>query len=181
MKHNKPIRMLVIAAASNKFASMVYSNSTVLVMLFGILMNNYPLAGIIGVIVGIPNLGIIYLGIRYAKKVGQKKAMVVSTWFAIAFQAVMMYMMLFTDLTKVSLAEINGITIAFLLVFALLNGVKSITNNIVVPMIADCTDYEYTLSGHFVPGIMGALFSFIDKSFSALGTGFVGIDRKSVV
>ena len=61
MKHNKPIRMLVIAAASNKFASMVYSNSTVLVMLFGILMNNYPLAGIIGVIVGIPNLGIIYL------------------------------------------------------------------------------------------------------------------------
>ena len=71
-----------------------------------------------------------------------------------------MYMMLFTDLTKVSLAEINGITIAFLLVFALLNGVKSITNNIVVPMIADCTDYEYTLSGHFVPGIMGALFSF---------------------
>lgn len=101
--------------------------------------------------------------------------MVVSTWFAIAFQAVMMYMMLFTDLTKVSLAEINGITIAFLLVFALLNGVKSITNNIVVPMIADCTDYEYTLSGHFVPGIMGALFSFIDKSFSALGTGFVGI------
>ena len=89
--------------------------------------------------------------------------MVVSTWFAIAFQAVMMYMMLFTDLTKVSLAKINGITIAFLLVFALLNGVKSITNNIVVPMIADCTDYEYTLSGHFVPGIMGALFSFIDK------------------
>mgnify|MGYP000584455448 CR=1 FL=1 len=175
LKQNKPIRMLVIAAASNKFASMVYSNSTVLVMLFGILMNNYPLAGIIGVIVGIPNLGIIYLGIRYAKKVGQKKAMVVSTWFAIAFQAVMMYMMLFTDLTKVSLAEINGITIAFLLVFALLNGVKSITNNIVVPMIADCTDYEYTLSGHFVPGIMGALFSFIDKSFSALGTGFVGI------
>ena len=35
-------------------------------------------------------------------------------------------------------------------------------------MIADCTDYEYTLSGHFVPGIMGALFSFIDKSFSSL-------------
>lgn len=175
IKHNKPIRMLVIAAASNKFASMVYSNSTVLVMLFGILMNNYPLAGVIGVIVGIPNLGIIYLGIQYAKKVGQKKAMVVSTWFAIAFQVIMMYLMLFTDLTKVSLRNINGITVVFLLVFALLNGVKSITNNIVVPMIADCTDYEYTLSGHFVPGIMGALFSFVDKSFSALGTGFVGV------
>ena len=76
IKHNKPIRMLVIAAASNKFAQMVYGNSTVLVMLYGILMQNYPLAGIIGIIVGIPNLGIIYLGIEHAKRCGQKKTLV---------------------------------------------------------------------------------------------------------
>ena len=175
IRHNKPIRMLVIAAASNKFAQMVYGNSTVLVMVFGILMQNYPLAGIIGIIVGLPNLAIIYCGIQYAKRVGQKKSMIVATWLAILFQTILMLMMIFTDLTEVSLKRINFITIAFLLVFTLLNGVKSITNNIVVPMIADCTDYEYTISGHFVPGIMGALFSFIDKSFSALGTGFVGI------
>lgn len=175
LKHNKPIRLLVIAAASNKFAAMVYGNSTVLVMFYGILMHNYALAGIIGMIIGLPNLGIIYLGIKYAQKVGQKRAMVVATWFAILFQTLLMLMMIFCDLTKVSLLKMNWITVAFLLVFTLLNGVKSICNNIVVPMIADCTDYEYTLSGHFVPGIMGALFSFIDKSFSALGTGFVGI------
>ena len=60
-----------------------------------------------------------------------------------------MFMMIFSDLTNVSLRHINFITVAFLLVFTLLNGVKSISNNIVVPMIADCTDYEYTLSGHF--------------------------------
>lgn len=175
LKHNKPIRMLVIAASSNKFASMVYSNSTVLVMLFGILMNNYPLAGIIGIIVGLPNLGIISLGINYARRVGQKKAMVVSVWFAILFQTILALLMIFADLTKVSLTHINLITVVFLLVFTLLNGVKSLANNIVVPMIADCTDYEYTISGHFVPGIMGALFSFVDKTFSALGTGFVGV------
>lgn len=175
LKHNKPIRMLVIAAASNKFASMVYSNSTVLVMLFGILMNNYALAGVIGLIVALPNLLIIYLGINYAKKVGQKKAMVAGTGFAIIFQTMLMLLMIFCDLTQVSLKNINLITVVFLVVFTLLNGVKSITNNIIVPMIADCTDYEYTISGWFVPGIMGALFSFVDKSFSALGTGFVGI------
>ncbi len=98
-----------------------------------------------------------------------------ATWFAILFQSILMIMMIFCDLTKVSVTNINLITVVFLTVFALLNGVKSITNNMVVPMIADCTDYEYTISGHFVPGIMGALFSFIDKSFSALGTFFVGI------
>lgn len=175
LKTNKPIRMLVIAAASNKFAAMVYGNSTVIVMLYGILMHNYPLAGLIGIVIGFPNLGIIYLGILYARKVGQKKTMITATWCAIAFQTMLMLLMIFADLTKVSLSSINLITIVFLIVFTLLNGVKSITNNIVIPMIADCTDYEYTMSGQFVPGIMGALFSFIDKSFSALGTGFVGI------
>lgn len=175
IKHNKPIRVLVIAAASNKFASMVYGNSTVLVMFYGILMNNYALAGVIGIIVGLPNLAIIYGGIHYAQKVGQKRAMIAATWLAILFQTALMLMMIFCDLTKVSLTHINIVTVCFLLVFTALNGVKSITNNIVVPMIADCTDYEYALSGHFVPGIMGALFSFVDKSFSALGTGFVGL------
>ncbi|MDO5382972.1 MAG: MFS transporter [Eubacteriales bacterium] len=175
IKHNKPIRMLVIAAASNKFAAMVYGNSTVIVMLYGILMNNYSLAGIIGIIVGIPNLIIIFAGITYAKKEGQKKAMLAATWLCIIFQFIMMLMMMFCDLTEVSLKHINLITVAFLLVYMLLNGAKSISNNIVVPMIADCTDYEYVISGHFVPGIMGALFSFVDKSFSALGTGFVGV------
>jgi Na+/melibiose symporter-like transporter len=175
LKHNKPIRMLTVAAASNKFAAMVYGNSAVVVMLYGILMNNYSLAGIIGIVVGIPNLAIIYAGITYAKHVGQKKAMIAATWGCIISQAVLMFMMIFMDLTKVSLRHINSVTVAFLLVFTVLNGLKSITNNMVVPMIADCTDYEYTLSGHFVPGIMGALFSFIDKTFSAFGTGFVGI------
>jgi Na+/melibiose symporter-like transporter len=175
LKHNKPIRMLTVAAASNKFAAMVYGNSAVVVMLYGILMNNYPLSGIIGIVVGIPNLAIIYLGITYAKHVGQKKAMIAATWGCIVSQTVLMFMMIFMDLTKVSLRHINLVTVAFLLVFTVLNGLKSITNNMVVPMIADCTDYEYTLSGHFVPGIMGALFSFIDKTFSAFGTGFVGI------
>lgn len=42
-------------------------------------------------------------------------------------------------------------------------------------MIADCSDYERCRSGKFVPGLMGALFSFVDKVFAALGTGFVGI------
>ncbi len=180
IKHNSPIRMLVIAAASNKFASMVYGNATVLVMFYGILMNNYALAGIIGLIVGLPNLGIIYLGIKYAQKVGQKKAMIVATWLAILFQGLLLLMMALCDLTKVSLASINLVTVVFLVVFTALNGFKSITNNIVVPMIADCTDYEYTVSGHFVPGIMGALFSFIDKSFSALGTGFVGLALSAI-
>lgn len=175
LRYNKPVKMLMIVAASNRFASMVYGNATVIVMLYGILMNNYPLAGLIGIVIGFPNWGIIFLGITYARKVGQKKALVVITEFAIVFQVIFTLMMIFADLTTVSLFHINWLTIGFLLVSAILAGCKSIANNMVVPMIADCTDYEYLRSGRFVPGIMGALFSFVDKGLSSLGTAFVGI------
>ena len=53
-------------------------------------------------------------------------------YLAIFFQTILMFMMIFSDLTNVSLRHINFITVAFLLVFTLLNGVKSISNNIVV-------------------------------------------------
>lgn len=42
-------------------------------------------------------------------------------------------------------------------------------------MIADCSDYEVYRSGQYVPGLMGAVFSFVDKVFAALGTTFVGL------
>jgi len=154
---------------------MVYGNSTVIVMLYGILMHNYPLAGLIGIIIGFPNLGVTFLGIVYARRHGQKKAMITITRLCVIFQIVILWMMIFWDLTKISLTHFNWITVEFLVVFTLLNGCKSITNNMVVPMIADCTDYEYMRSGQFVPGIMGALFSFVDKGISSLGTAFVGL------
>ena len=175
LKNNKPIKMLVVVAAANGFASMVYGNSTVIVMLYGILMHNYPLAGLIGIIIGFPNLGVTFLGIVYARRHGQKKAMITITRLCVMFQIVILWMMIFWDLTKISLTHFNWITVEFLVVFTLLNGCKSITNNMVVPMIADCTDYEYMRSGQFVPGIMGALFSFVDKGISSLGTAFVGL------
>ena len=46
--HNKPIRMLIIAACTDKFAATVYSHTTVGVMLYGIMMENYGISGLIG-------------------------------------------------------------------------------------------------------------------------------------
>ncbi len=37
-------------------------------------------------------------------------------------------------------------------------------------MVADCTDYETYRSGNYVPGIMGTIFSLVDKIISSLQT-----------
>lgn len=177
IRNNKPIRMLIIAACTDKFAATVYSHTTVGVMLYGIMMGNYGISGLIGLITAIPTLIVVSAGIQVARRMGQKKALVLFTALGIVFQVLMLFVLMQEEIHTVSFypGKINKITLYFVGVYILLNGCKSITNNMVVPMIADCSDYERYRSGKFVPGLMGALFSFVDKVFAALGTAFVGI------
>ena len=177
IRGNKHIRMLIFAACTDKFAATVYSHTTVGVMLYGILMKNYGISGLIGVVTAIPTLFVVSAGIHVAQRMGQKKSLVLFTALGIFFQLVMTGVLMSGRISQVSFSirNVNGITIWFVVVYVLLNGCKSITNNMVVPMIADCSDYERYRSGKFVPGLMGALFSFVDKVFTALGTGFVGV------
>lgn len=177
IQNNKPIRMLIFAACTDKFAATVYAHTTVGVMLYGIMMKNYGISGLIGVVTAVPTLFVVSAGIRAAQKMGQKKTLVLFTALGICFQILMFFVLIRDEIVTVSFSfkKINAITIAFVGIFILLNGCKSITNNMVVPMIADCSDYERYRSGKFVPGLMGALFSFVDKVFAALGTAFVGV------
>lgn len=177
VKNNKPIRMLIFAACTDKFAATVYSHTTVGVMLYGIIMEDYGISGLIGVVTALPTMFVVSAGIRAAQKIGQKKTLVLFTSLGIFFQALMFFVLLSGQINTVSFSpkKVNAITIWFTGIYILLNGCKSITNNMVVPMIADCSDYERCRSGKFVPGLMGALFSFADKVFAAFGTAFVGI------
>lgn len=174
LKQNKPIRMLVTAASVNKFTSMVYSNITVGVIIFGIMLQNYELSGSIGLLTAIPNLIVVTIGVMVAQRLGQKKAFELFTWFAIAFQILMTILLAFFDLTGIGF-NLQLLSLTFFVIYIILNGCKSVSNNIVIPMIADCSDYEVYRSGLFVPGLMGALFSLIDQVVSAFGTAFVGI------
>ena len=42
-------------------------------------------------------------------------------------------------------------------------------------MVADCSDYETYISGKYIPGIMGTLFSLVDKLVSSLSATVVGV------
>ena len=128
-------------------------------------------------VAALPTLLVVTVGIRAAQRMGQKKALVLFTGLGIFFQLLLIVVLMQDNINTVTfnLKHFNAISFWFMLFFVLLNGCKSITNNMVVPMIADCSDYEQYRSGKFVPGLMGALFSFVDKVFAALGTAFVGL------
>ncbi|MEG0127488.1 MAG: MFS transporter, partial [Clostridia bacterium] len=44
------------------------------------------------------------------------------------------------------------------------------TADMPIPMVADCSDYETYRSGKYIPGIIGTLFSLVDKLVSSLAS-----------
>ena len=63
----------------------------------------------------------------------------------------------------------------YILIWSLMKGFSGIASSIVIPMTADCADYEVYRSGRYVPGLMGTLFSFVDKLISSLASTFVSV------
>ena len=70
---------------------------------------------------------------------------------------------------------INLYTIAFILFFGVGYGAYYATADMPIPMVADCADYETYRSGKFIPGIMGTLFSLVDKLVSSLSATVVSV------
>lgn len=175
IKGNKPLQMLIIAASTDKLGNQVMRNSVVIVMLYGILMGNYELSGTLGLITLVPTLIITFLGVNYAKKFGIKKAYVGASYISIALYGALGAFLLLADLTTISLNPISLNTVIFLVLFILGQGAIAIGGNIVIPMIADTSDYETYNTGRYVPGMMGTIFSFVDKLISSLATTLVGL------
>ncbi|WP_231597732.1 MFS transporter [Bacillus sp. SA1-12] len=104
-----------------------------------------------------------------------KNSYVKSAWIGIlAFLGLIALFLLIDDPATISLTNIGTETILFLALYSLALGFASIPTTLVVPMIADVSDYETFKSGRYVPGMMGTIFSFIDQLVSSLTPTIVG-------
>ena len=65
--------------------------------------------------------------------------------------------------------------VVWIIVAVLLGAFNNMAGNIVIPMTADCADYEVYRTGRYVPGLMGTLFSFVDKLISSLASTLVAV------
>lgn len=175
LKDNRPIRMLVFAGASDKLATMITTNATVCVIVYGIICGNYELYGTLTVLVMVPSIIVMALGMKLiAGRMGQKQALCVGSIGAIAFATAGALLLIFGDPTTISFKNWNLISVLFLVLAIGQRGFSQMSNSIVVPMTADCADYEVYRSGRYVPGLMGTLFSFVDKLVSSFSAAIVG-------
>lgn len=174
IKRNRPLQMLIVSASTDKLANSVKGNATTTVIIYGILIANYALSGKLMLITAVPTILITMFGIQFARRLGIRKAYVVATWLSIILSLVLFAFMWLVDLTTISLDPVNVTTVLYLVILSLLGGVVAIGGNIVIPMIADTSDYETYRSGQYIPGMIGTIFSFVDKLISSLATVVVG-------
>ena len=186
IKNNKPMQRLMVAGAGCKLALAIATHTVVLAMLYGCMMNNYD-----GLYLPMMVLGYVFsapfflLTIRTSQKKGQKASLQKYVALAlIMYVGVLVLLLLWGQgnaATTLSFSNINLYTIAFVLFFGVGYGAYYSTADMPIPMVADCSDYETFRSGKYIPGIMGTLFSLVDKLVSSLAAvvitialGFIG-------
>ena len=193
VKANKPLQRLIIAGGGCKLALSIATNMTVLIMLYSCMMGNYdnlylPMM-ILGYVFAVP---FFLLTVRTAQKKGQKASLMRYVAVAlVCYVGVLVLLLLWKQgdpAFNFSIMGENGLsinlyTILFILFFGIGYGAYYATADMPIPMVADCADYETYRSGKFIPGIMGTLFSLVDKLVSSLSAtvvglsvGFIGLD-----
>ena len=184
IKENKPMQRLMIAGAGTKLALSIANNTTVLCMLYGCMMGAYdglylPMM-VLGYLFSVP---FFLLSVRTSQKKGQKASLTKYVGVALAcYVGVLVLLLLWGhgDAFRLSLLGQNGLsinlyTVLFILFFGIGYGAYYATADMPIPMVADCSDYETYRSGKYIPGIMGTLFSLVDKLVSSLAATVVGI------
>ena len=179
LRANKELQRLMVAGAGCKLAFSIATNMTVLCMLYGAMMGNYgglylPMM-ILGYVFSVP---FFLLTVRTSQKHGQKASLVRYTTLAFVMYVGVLALLLFWKQGEaafnLSLFPINLYSVLFIICFGVGYGAYYATADMPIPMVADCSDYETYRSGRYIPGIMGTLFSLVDKLVSSLGSTIVG-------
>ena len=174
LRENRNIQMLIISSSTDRLFSSITQNAVVTIIIFGIIAGDFALSGQTNMFVFMPSMLISLLVIQLARRKGQKEALLFSTYGGIVATLLIFLLFLFGDPTTLSFVNWSVFPVLFLVFLALRGGFMSVNNSILVPMVADCVDYEAARSGRYVPGMIGALFSFIDKIVTSLNNVIVG-------
>ena len=175
LKNNRAIQMLVVSASSDKLASQA-KTSAVTVAMFATIAGSTALQGTVTALTTVPTCILTFLAIStIATKLGQRKAMLIGSYGGIVLNALLACLWIFGDASSMTTnIETGALNFASMFLWChlgltvLQGGFQGISGNIVIPMTADCADYEVYRSGKYLPGLMGTLFSFVDKIISSL-------------
>ncbi|MGE0003733.1 MAG: MFS transporter, partial [Candidatus Izemoplasmatales bacterium] len=163
IKHNTPLRALMVAAGTNKLAQLITGTS--LAYFFIYTVKDISLQQVVatwGLYFGV--LGVV-IGLLVAQWWGRKKSFMLGTYLGLLFPILIVIIHPFSE-------SLKGLLVGFMvaIVFA-----TALASSNVLPLIADVADYEYYKYKQYIPSIVGTTFSLIDKLMSSFSGVILGL------
>jgi Na+/melibiose symporter-like transporter len=167
--------MFALSAVADKLAITIASNSAIGIMLYGIVIGNYSLSGYVLPFSMIFNIIGVIIAVRYARKVGLKKAFVTAAWGCIISNASLFTLLWLGDPKQIGFDNIGFMTIGFFSLVVLASGFSTMATATCGPMLPDIIDYQTYKTGQFVPGTLATIYLLIDKAISSISPMIVGL------
>lgn len=160
---NQPLRMLVLAASTDKIAATIQSACTVYFYVYGV--QNLDMQPIVSAFSTPMSLIGAFVAGAVAVRYTCKRAYLMGAIANFVCEAILLVFRPFGEGTVVLFVALMASNMLF----------RRFSAQNTDPMIAEIIDYHKLKTGKFMPGKIGATFSLLDKVISAFGTSIVGI------
>lgn len=160
---NQPLRMLVLAASTDKIAATIQSACTVYFYVYGV--QNLDMQPIVSAFSTPMSLIGAFVAGAVAVRYTCKRAYLMGAIANFVCETILLVFRPFGEGTVVLFVALMASNMLF----------RRFSAQNTDPMIAEIIDYHKLKTGKFMPGKIGATFSLLDKVISAFGTSIVGI------
>lgn len=171
LKNNRPLQCFIASGASDKIAQQVASQTMISTMLNGIIIGDMSISTKLGTLGMIPSILFAFVGAACARKIGNKKTIVVWTYICIAVSAisVIFFTVLYMGGNTRMIASAAPLMMIFVALKLLDNGTKMCVTTGNTAFMADVIDYELDRGGKYIPAVVSGVYSLIDKIVSSFG------------
>lgn len=176
VKKNKPLRCYMIAGITDKLANNTNGQAVVTTLLNGILIGSYQVANTVNNASTFIGFVFAFAGGVYLAKWGVKKATTLMSWLCIAINLIVASACLILGPTGMALIGAGGFVMYLYMALMMGKSAATMCLNIAESMMrADVIDYELYRSGNFMPGMVGAIYSFTEQIVSSFGSTIAAV------
>lgn len=171
VKENRPLQCYLVTGITDKIASNTSSQTVISTLLNGILIASYQTANTINNASTVIGFVFAFLGGIYIGKWGVKKSTSVMSWISIGFNAVLAVVCFVLGPSGMSKIGEGGIVMFLYMALCMGRSASTMILSTAEGMMrSDVTDYELERTGNYMPGTVGAIYTFSEQIIASFGS-----------
>ena len=164
VRHNKAMRCYLVTGISDKIGTSTAGQSVITTLIGGVLIGSYQATTVINSVSSILGLVFAFFGGVLIARWGAKKAVNISAAGSIIVAAITAIFFFVMKPSGMPALGVMGAPMIFYMVLILGRQVFMVMNGTAEGMMrADVVDYELERSGNYMPGMVGAVYTFTDQ------------------